>query len=115
MKNALLKSNPKSARMESKDWRTHGVIGMVRTKEDPIQYRPHAQHRLQLRDSAFDLRYSAFLWVEKMIETVYNHTVDRFAKIIASNVMKVVRNFISAKFVMRSTLIVNVFTGILPL
>eukprot|EP00981_Chlorochromonas_danica_P002997 scaffold601_cov170-Ochromonas_danica.AAC.58 len=56
------------------------MIRLKGRRGDPIEYRPHAQHRLQLRDDSFDLRYSAYLWNEALVEVVYSRTLERIAQ-----------------------------------
>jgi hypothetical protein len=56
------------------------LIGVVKQRLDPIEYRPHVHHRMHLVDDTFDLKFSAFLWFQSLIQAIKRKIFDQFAE-----------------------------------
>lgn len=75
---------------------TNEMIVSVRHREKLIEYRPHVQHRLKLRDDSFDLRYCAFLRIQYLVEHIYNREFQQSAARFAEKVQQRVREFVAS-------------------
>ncbi len=68
------------------------VIGIIRQRLDPIEYRPHVQHKLHIDDDTFDLKFSALLWCQSLLHELKRKTFDKFAEKAMKQLLDVARS-----------------------
>lgn len=68
--------------------KSKSLVRVASKRGDPIEFRPHAQHRLQSLDDSFDLRYSAYLWNQALIDGVYQRCFERAASAFSKSILE---------------------------
>lgn len=84
---------------------------LVSRRAEPIEYRPHAQHRLQSYDDTFDLRYSAYLWSQAVIEGVYLRVIEKASHDVSTKLSSILNSLHFVPAAAGGVEVVHVSTG----
>lgn len=65
-------------------------IRKKRFKAQPIEYRPHAQHKAHQLEDLFDVQYSSYLWCQSLIDITKGNIFSRISNPILQDIAKII-------------------------